>query len=87
MPIYEYSCKCCEHVFERKLAISDRNLPESEPCPACTTGSVVKNNGNLNMIQYGLGAEAKNNAGGFKEVLKRIDEKSRPLGGHLNDYL
>lgn len=74
-------------MFECKLPINDRIIPESEPCPSCSHQTIVKNSGTLSRIQYGIGAEAKNNYGGFSEVLKHIDEKSRPLGGHLNKYL
>ena len=84
MPFYEYSCNKCEHKFDKKLSIDDRKIPESEPCPNCNEAECVQQSvGNSNPHTYGLGYEAKNNMGGFKEVLQKIDARSKPLGGKL----
>lgn len=32
---YDYQCKSCQFVFERKVPLADRLVPESEPCPEC----------------------------------------------------
>ncbi|MFU8802486.1 MAG: FmdB family zinc ribbon protein [Bradymonadaceae bacterium] len=37
MPIYEYSCGSCEHVFEEIQRFSD---PDPEACPECGKGPV-----------------------------------------------
>ena len=87
MPIYEYTCSKCNHTFDKKLSISDRDNPISSPCPNCSEqNSVQRGVGNLGFT-YGLGAEAKNNYGGFKEVLQKIDQKTRHMGGKLNEKL
>ena len=33
MPIYEYMCRNCQHVFEKWLKVSETT--ESAPCPKC----------------------------------------------------
>lgn len=43
MPLYDYKCSSCEHVFTKSLKIADRNLPIEEPCPDCNLlGSITK---------------------------------------------
>ena len=37
MPIYEYGCGSCEHVFEEIQRFSD---PDPEQCPSCGKGDV-----------------------------------------------
>ncbi len=38
MPIYEYRCERCQHVFEQMVRMSDPN----PPCPECTAQEVRK---------------------------------------------
>ncbi len=33
MPVYEYKCKRCEHVFEKLVSREQRDRPG--PCPEC----------------------------------------------------
>ena len=42
MPIYEYRCEKCQHVFDEVLSVSNRDNPLSEPCPQCSEKSVKK---------------------------------------------
>ena len=42
MPIYEYKCEKCEHIFDEILSVSNRDKPMSEPCPECGEESVKK---------------------------------------------
>lgn len=39
MPIYEYNCKDCEHIFEEIQKISDAALVK---CPKCGNNSLQK---------------------------------------------
>ena len=74
MPIYDYVCKKCNHLFDRKLSMSDNKLPESEPCPSCNeVGSVLQYIGAPPGIHSGEGivASAKID-GGFREVIQKI---------------
>lgn len=42
MPMYEYKCEVCEHVFEEYLSMSQRDNPLEKPCPNCLTKESVK---------------------------------------------
>lgn len=42
MPLYDYVCGTCDKEFERRLSMSDVDLPLSEPCPFCKSGTVTK---------------------------------------------
>jgi putative FmdB family regulatory protein len=33
MPIFEYQCQSCQHIFEKVLL--SRNRDEAPPCPSC----------------------------------------------------
>tara|TARA_R100001015_G_scaffold19062_2_gene14442 strand:- start:667 stop:969 length:303 start_codon:yes stop_codon:yes gene_type:complete len=50
MPIYEYECESCEHVFEVMLGMNDRDKPLEDPCPECSEKSVRRSVG---MFQAG----------------------------------
>lgn len=86
MPTYDFNCGNCGNTFEKRLRIDDRLQPETEPCPSCGSISVqlaiLMSNGHT----YGLGAEAKNNYGGFPDVLKRIADNTPGAKG-LRDYI
>ena len=42
MPIYEYRCKECEHIFDDYLSVSNRDKPLRQPCPECGKRSITK---------------------------------------------
>ena len=42
MPIYEYKCEKCEHIFDEVLSVSNRDKPIEEPCPECGKKSIKK---------------------------------------------
>ncbi len=35
MPIYEYQCRACRHLFERFVRPSSTAEPDAPTCPAC----------------------------------------------------
>ena len=35
MPLYEYQCTACEHVFDKLLSLSRKDEPKEQPCPNC----------------------------------------------------
>lgn len=42
MPLYDYRCTACEQIFERKLPMSDYELPTTDPCPSCLKPNVIE---------------------------------------------
>jgi len=42
MPIYEYKCEECEHIFDEILSVSNRDKPLGKPCPKCGEESIKK---------------------------------------------
>lgn len=40
MPVYDYECQKCGHIFELVLKMSEREKPTIEPCPECKTVSI-----------------------------------------------
>ncbi len=35
MPMYQYGCGGCGHVFDKFVRMDDRHVPNGEPCPSC----------------------------------------------------
>jgi putative FmdB family regulatory protein len=42
MPLYDYHCTECEHCFEKNVKMVDCDTPTTEPCPECSSMTVVK---------------------------------------------
>lgn len=40
--LYDYKCTKCNFEFERKLPMSENNLPELDPCPECNAIECVE---------------------------------------------
>lgn len=82
MALYDYRCDECGHTFERSLKISDRNIPESEPCPECGGVNVKKviltAIGCCDPVRLGITKIPQ----GFTDVLKGI--KSANKGSNIN---
>lgn len=83
MPIYEYTCRECQHTFDRFMKIDNRKIPESEPCPNCKKeGSVYQG---VSAVPMGdpvrLGITRPDN--GFHDVLRRIHERNP--GSNIKD--
>ena len=74
MPLYEYKCSKCEHLFDKRLSINENKLPESEPCPSCNeVGGVLQYLGAPPGIHSGEGiAQSGKIPGDFREVMQKI---------------
>lgn len=76
MPLYEFKCTSCSHIFEKFLSIADRNTPLEEECPNCkNTGTVEKMLSAPPMgdpVRMGLIKPP----GGFRDVLQKIHERT-----------
>lgn len=55
MPMYEYQCRACGHVFDKLLSMSRKDEPKGEPCPNCQKQEVQEHitgsNFQLNDVQ------------------------------------
>lgn len=76
MPMYDYRCSECNHVFEQMEKIDNRKNPEKQPCPNCQQMKV----------QFQIAAPAIGDAvrmgltkpdAGFNEVMSKIKEKHK----------
>lgn len=76
MPLYQYQCKDCGHVFEEVHGVDNRKIPCESPCPEC------KKEGFIEIVISAVGTifgcmastvqNHKNTPTEFKEHLKRI---------------
>lgn len=42
MPMYDYKCSKCEHVFTELLSMDNRKDPETKPCPNCNEQNTIE---------------------------------------------
>lgn len=76
MPLYEYKCSACEHVFDKFSSVDSRHEPLSQECPSCksvgTVTQVIGATGVVDPVRMGR-IKAP---GGFRDVLQRIHERT-----------
>ena len=72
MPLYDYRCESCGHVFEKNLPMQHLEQPTKEPCPECGEVNVKKVIlcGNMVVDPARLGRTKVSD--GFNDVLKGI---------------
>lgn len=69
MPIYEYRCDKCEHIFEEVHAMDKSNKPLSKPCPECG----VKKSVNKTFATGGAGVDVNKGPGSdYNELMKKM---------------
>lgn len=85
MPSYDYKCSQCEHVFNKILSISDRNIPIESTCPNCDS---------IGTISQKLGATPMGDPhrmgrikppDGFNEVLRNIKKGNKGSTINIRD--
>jgi putative FmdB family regulatory protein len=59
MPVYEYQCGACSSAFEKRLAISNYDEPQS--CPECSSTQTAKQISMTSFVLKGDGWAGKNN--------------------------
>lgn len=42
MPLYDYHCTNCQHSFEQSVKMDDCDVPSTQPCPECSSITIVK---------------------------------------------
>jgi putative FmdB family regulatory protein len=80
MPCYAFQCHQCEELFERLLKIADRDTPQE--CPGCGGGDTHRQV-EAPMMMDPVRAGVRKVDQGFKEVLRKIHEKTP--GSRLNE--
>jgi putative FmdB family regulatory protein len=79
MPMYDFKCSNCEHIFEENKKISERDDTTSLTCVECsTTGSITRMVGTP-LVGYSIsvnGGYGSKVPSGFKDVLNRIHERA-----------
>jgi putative FmdB family regulatory protein len=74
MPIYEYRCAACGHVFEETRKIAEYQEPLNNPCPQCQKlGELAIQPGACGLLFRG-GVRRKPD-GGFNDRLKEMKKK------------
>ena len=85
MPMYDYKCNECSHLWEENLTMSNRDLPCSNPCPNCgKTDCVVKHVGGFPTLATDSTLTADKKTGGrWSEIMERV-KNSVPKSYHDN---
>jgi putative FmdB family regulatory protein len=73
MPLYDYSCSECGHKFERFLSISQREAPNSEPCPSCTKMGIGKDVNGVGLVQWETNLRPDDT---FTDILKQVKKNN-----------
>lgn len=82
MPIYDYHCSNCKHVWEGLYSISGRKSPESEPCPSCNVVGKVEQTIVFSTLSVNCTSEATkalnklNRGSKFKDKMQQIHDKT-----------
>jgi putative FmdB family regulatory protein len=72
MPFYEYECYSCEHFFDERLSISDREIPTETPCIKCggEVRQLISSTNIGDAVRLGITKPSSE----FKEVLTNISD-------------
>ncbi len=83
MPLYDYKCTACEHVWDDFQTVANRNKPTKKPCPKCGKKKVIKLDAAIQVIDpVRLGVTRPDH--GFKEVISKV-KKAHPRNT-MRDY-
>ena len=74
---YDYTCTCCDEIWEESQLLNDRNLPLSNPCPFCGIKAVKRGIFNAPAMSYAGSKTVLQRAGsGWNDVLTGIAKGS-----------
>jgi putative FmdB family regulatory protein len=77
--LYEYQCLKCSFTFERKLPMSDNDLPTKDPCPECNATECIEQIIGAPSIGDPIRLGIKKPDAGWGEVLSKV-KKAHPRG-------
>lgn len=71
MPVYAYKCQDCEFIEEKKMRMSELDIPKTEPCPEC--GSETNRTTVLGTPKVVSGVSVSDKRpDGWRDVLKKV---------------
>lgn len=79
MPLYDYKCSSCNYTFELNRRISERDENDALACPECQSIGNIVRSVSAPLVGYSVsvnGGYGSKVPDGFREVLKRIDERA-----------
>lgn len=79
MPLYNFKCSACEHVFDANKKIAERDDNGATSCPECATVGSIERMLSAPLVGYSISVNGGYGArvpAGWKEVLQKIDSKS-----------
>ena len=76
MPLYDYKCSECNHVFEKSEKIKDRQKPTKKPCPNCSKKKVELQIG-VPAICDPIRIGVKKHDKGWHEVLSKVNKANK----------
>jgi len=83
MPLYDYRCNECGHIWEEQQTVNARNVPRYNPCPECgTSEDIVLVIGKVHVgdpIQLGIQKPPK-------DVQERLVQINKEAGGDGGRY-
>ncbi len=82
MPMYDFECHTCEHVFDEMVKLADFDKPQA--CPKCESSESTQRI--ISAVSFNLtgdGWAGKNNRvkGQMREKNKRLEAKEREMKG------
>lgn len=82
MPLYDYKCSKCEHVFASLQSVANYRAPCAEPCPSCKAPESVQRHitGGMNIVS-GVGEMMSKTPRDFRDKLELI--KKGNLGSKI----
>ena len=78
MPVYEYKCLACEHLFDKRERIENRLQPEYLACPECGEKKVKLGHyaGRAASIGDAVRLGIRRPDEGFKDVLREVHKNT-----------
>jgi len=85
MPLYDFHCKDCDHVFEKQLKIAEMEQPIAEPCPECKKEGAIERF--IGRVGFGdpVGLGLKKPGQGWTDWLNLL-KKQTPGAANFNTF-
>lgn len=84
MPLYNYQCTECLHIFEQAKKISSRDETLEDVCPECKCVGKVTRQVGAPLVAYSIATSGygRGAGDGWKEVLKKVHSAPGAKAGY-----